>query len=68
LATLEALPDNPAEAGFFPLPEGYSLEPEPFTDAQLAELKGLFGLSSLYATPPGQAVSDPGSGSRSQAA
>jgi len=41
LATLEALPDNPAEAGFFPLPEGYSLEPEPFTDAQLAELKGL---------------------------
>jgi hypothetical protein len=47
LARLEVLPDNPAEADFFPLPDGYSLDPEPFTDTQLAELKGLFALSSL---------------------
>jgi hypothetical protein len=31
--------------GFFPLPEGYSLEPKPLTDDQIAELTGLFRTS-----------------------
>lgn len=55
-------------ADLFPLPDGYTLEPEPLTDAQLADLKALFSKSSLYATPPGRAGSGQDSGSRSQAA
>jgi hypothetical protein len=52
----------------FPLPEGYTLEPEPFSDDQIADLKALFSKSSLYATPPGRAGSGLDSGSRSRAA
>ena len=67
---LTILPDNPAssEAGFFPLPDGYSLEPEPFTDDQIAELKGLFSRSSLYATLPARAESSQDCGNRTRAA
>jgi hypothetical protein len=62
------LPDDGGAdaAPFFPLPDGYSLDPEPFSDAQLADLKALF--STAAATQPGQPGSGQDSGSRSQAA
>jgi hypothetical protein len=56
------------EADFFPLPEGWTLDRKPFTDNQVAELKALFSLSSLHATPPARAVSGQRSGNRTQAA
>ena len=67
MATLE-VPPEPAsdEAGFFPLPAGFSVEPKPFSDAQIAELSALF--RSAPATPPGRAESGQDSGSRTQAA
>lgn len=43
------LPDKAVDGtDFFPLPDGYTLEPEPFSDAQIADLKALFGT----AVPP----------------
>jgi hypothetical protein len=68
LARLEALPDNGAAdaAAFFPLPDGYSVDPKPFSDAQIADLKALF--STAAATPPEQAGSGRDSGTRSRAA
>jgi hypothetical protein len=68
LDRLEVLPGNPAAdaAGFFPLPEGFSLEPQPFSDAHIADLKALF--STAASTPPGQAGSGRDSGTRTRAA
>jgi hypothetical protein len=68
VTVLGILPDNGAAdaAPFFPLPDGFSLEPQPFSSAQIAELTALF--STADATQPGQAGSGPGSGSRTRAA
>lgn len=61
------LPDKSADsADFFPLPSGYILEPEPFSDDQIADLRALF--SKAPAMPPGQAESGQDSGSRIRAA
>jgi hypothetical protein len=48
---------------FFPLPDGYSEEPQPLTDDQVAGLRALF---SLAATPPARESPCPESGTRSQ--
>lgn len=53
-------------ADLFPLPPGYSLDPKPLSDAQIADLRELF--STAPATPPGQAGSDQDYGSRIRAA
>jgi hypothetical protein len=67
VTALGILPDNGADAApFFPLPDGFSLEPQPFSSAQIAELTALF--STADARQPGQPGSGQGSGSRTRAA
>jgi hypothetical protein len=67
LDRLKVLPEHGAAstAPFFPLPDGFSLDPKPFSDAQIADLKALF--STAAAMPPGQAGSGRGSGTRTRA-
>jgi hypothetical protein len=48
---------------WLPLPDGYSEEPQPLTDDQVAGLRALF---SLAATPPARESPCPESGTRSQ--
>jgi len=68
VAALQILPDKPDgdAAGFFPLPEGFSMEPEPFSDAQIADLKAL--LSTAAAMPHAPVVPGQDSGTRTRAA
>jgi hypothetical protein len=53
-------------ADLFPLPPGFSLDPKPFSDAQVADLRALF--STVPATQPGQAESGQDCGSHILAA
>lgn len=54
------------DADIFPLPPGFSLDPKPLSDTQIADLRALF--STAPAMQPGQAGSSQDYGSRTLAA